>query len=315
MPSPSNNLRRARPLLGTIVEIRARGDAQNLAAAVDAAFAAIERVQSLMSFHDPQSDLSRLNRDADRQPVVVDPQTWEVLAFARAVSIASDGVFDITVAPQLVAWAYLPHYLPAIATPLPRVRHIGFRGIHLLSDCSVYFSEPLMIDLGGIAKGYAVDRACAKLEENGIVDYVVNAGGDLRVGVAPEPIHVRHPSAPGEFVPVATLANAAVATSAAYFAAKQINGTTLHPLVNPKTGAPPAMSGSVSVLAKDCMTSDALTKVVAILGVDAGDILDQFSAQAFLLSGCGERKILPIEDGLDEPSERAKNSASDESNA
>jgi thiamine biosynthesis lipoprotein len=312
MPSPSNSLRRARPLLGTLVEIRASGDPHILPGAIDAAFAAIEHIQTTMSFHDPQSDISRLNREAHRNPVAVDPQTWEVLAFSRTVSLACDGAFDITIAPQLVAWAYLPHYLPGISTTLPAVRHNGYRGIHLLSDCTVWFSEPLMVDVGGIAKGYAVDHACAKLEEYGIVDYVVNAGGDLRVGTTPEPIHVRHPSSPGEFVPVATLANAAVATSAVYFAAKQLDGVMIHPLVNPKTGAPPSMTGSVSVFAENCMTSDALTKVVAILGSDAGKILKQFSAQACLLSDRGERIILAL---LESPEERIENTTPDESGA
>jgi thiamine biosynthesis lipoprotein len=280
-------------MLGTLVEIRASGDAHLLPAAIDAAFAAILRVQILMSFHDPDSDISRLNHEAHRSPVAIDPQTWEVLAFARTVSEASDGAFDITVAPQLVAWAYLPNYPSATCATFPIVRHNGYRGIHLLSDCTVYFSEPLMIDVGGIAKGYAVDRACAMLEEHGVIDYVINAGGDLRVGATPEPIHVRHPASPGKFVPVATIAKSAVATTAAYFAEKKINGTTIHPLVIPKIGVPPMMSGSISVLAKDCMASDALTKVVAILGDDAADILDQFSAQAYLLSKRGEQKILP----------------------
>jgi thiamine biosynthesis lipoprotein len=284
----SNSLRRARPLLGTLVEIRASGDEGILSAAIGAAFDEIERIQKKMSFHDPQSDVSRLNRDAFLQPVKIDPQTWEVLSAARVISEASDGAFDITVAPQLVDW----DYLPATTISACAVRHDGYRRIELLPDSHVSFSEPALIDLGGIAKGYAVDRACAVLDERGIVDYVVNAGGDLRVGIAPEPIHVRHPLSPGEFIPIAMLSNAAVATSAAYFAGKQLLGATIHPIITPKTGASTPLPGSISVFSKDCMTSDALTKVVAIFGDDARDILQRFSAQACLLSERGERQFL-----------------------
>lgn len=293
MQSRLNSLRRARPLLGTLVDIRANGDEHIVAMAISAAFDEIEQIQKIMSFHEPQSDVSRLNRDACRRPVQVDPRTWEVLAAANAVSEASDGAFDITVAPKLVSWDYLPNDFAR----LPTVRHNGYRRIELLPDNCVSFLETALIDLGGIAKGYAVDRACLKLEQMGIVDYVVNAGGDLRVGITPEPIHVRHPYAPGEFVLVATLSNAAVATSATYFSEKQSHGTTVHPLVSPKNSAPVPMPGSVSVLAENCMTSDALTKVVAILGENASSVLARFSAQACLLPGRGDRKILPaIED-------------------
>src|SRR2546423_10672087 len=102
MRSRSNNFRRARPLLGTLVEISAAGAGPCVHAAIGAAFAAIERVQRLMSFHDPRSDISRVNRWADRKPIAVDAWTWAVLARAQMISQASAGAFDITTAPRLV---------------------------------------------------------------------------------------------------------------------------------------------------------------------------------------------------------------------
>src|SRR5262252_5228421 len=98
MTSRSSNLRRARPLLGTIVEVSVHGTPSSLAHALEAAFAAVAAVHRLMSFHDAASDVSRLNRDALHAPVRVDPRTWSVLAAARRVSAASSGLFDVTVA-------------------------------------------------------------------------------------------------------------------------------------------------------------------------------------------------------------------------
>jgi thiamine biosynthesis lipoprotein len=292
MPLPSSSLRRARPLLGTLVEIRADGDPGVLPAAVDHAFAAIDRVHQLMSFHDPESDVSRLNREAHRQPVEIDRQTWTVLARAREISEASEGAFDVTVAPRLVQWGYLPESI----LPLPALKPNGYRAIELLAKYYVRFCEPTMIDLGGIAKGYAVDVACLALDRFGVYDYVVNAGGDLRVGRTPTTIHVRHPQQPTTTLVLATIQSAAIATSGKYFARQSCDDGEVHPIVEPTTTAPAGYRGSISVRASDCMTADALTKVVAVLGNEAARSLQHLDAEAFLLSETGRWRCLP--DGL-----------------
>jgi len=280
MPSPSSSLRRARPLLGTLAEISVEGDAARLSGAVDRAFAAIDRVHQLMSFHVGTSDVSRMNREAYRHPVKIDPQTWEVLARARTVSEASDGAFDITVAPRLVEWGYLPE----IPLPLPASRPNGYRVIELLADHHVRFQEPTFIDLGGIAKGYAVDAACVALEQCGVYNYVVNAGGDLRAGGAAITVHVRHPRRPTATLILGVIQNAAVATSGSYFARKRRDDMSVHPIIAPDAAAPARYKGSISVVARDCMNADALTKVVAVLGNKANPVLNRFGAEAVLLS-------------------------------
>jgi thiamine biosynthesis lipoprotein len=287
MPSRSSSLRRARPLLGTLVEIGARGAPQVLQAAVDQAFAAIARVHELMSFHDPASDVSRLNREALRRPVAVDDHTVRVLEQARRIAATSDGAFDITVAGRLVQWGYLPGPLPSVAA----ARH-GYRSIELLPHGQVRFHEPVLIDLGGIAKGYAVDAACRALESQGVTDYVVNAGGDLRVGAVPVAIEVRHPAEPAITAPLVTLVSGALATSARYFAVTDPGEGARHPIVAPATGAPARYSGSISVRASECMTADALTKVVAVLGAGAAPALERWCADAVLLSDGGDWRRL-----------------------
>jgi len=111
MKFASSEARRARPLLGTFVDITAWGaDETDLHRAIDRAFATIQRVDRLMSFHDSESDVSRINREAFPKGVIVHPWTWRVLKCAQEFSRKSDGVFDITIGRQLVKWDYLPKH-------------------------------------------------------------------------------------------------------------------------------------------------------------------------------------------------------------
>jgi thiamine biosynthesis lipoprotein len=168
-------VRRCRPLLGTFVEITGRGrDEGLLARGIEAGFDAIGRVNRLMSFHDPLSDVSRMNRDAFPRGVIVHPWTWQVVKAAKRFAEESHGTFDITVAPLLTKWSYLPgrcYQFSQTATS---------RDIFLRRNYEVFFRRHLVVDLGGIAKGFAVDRAVKALKDNGITAGIVNAGGDLR---------------------------------------------------------------------------------------------------------------------------------------
>ena len=283
MQSPSSSVRRAQPLLGTFVEVSARGAPSRLSDAIDRAFGVIARIHALMSFHEPGSDVARLNRCAHKEPVGVDPHTWFVLAAAERMARASDGAFDITVAPALVRFGFLP----ATEAPPPAGRARGFEAIELLPRGRVRFTRPTWIDLGGIAKGYAVDVACDALEQAGVTDYLVNAGGDLRVGAAAEPVHLRHPARPEFALPLGLFADAALATSAAYFAGRPGAAGDVHPIIAPGSGEPACYHGSITVSAHACIEADALTKVLAVKGAAAAPVLQDFDAEAWLLSTSG----------------------------
>src|SRR5258708_10643261 len=144
---------RMRPAMGTLVHVGASGpDAGAVGRAVDAAFATIERIERLMSFHDPQSELSRLNREGTRTPQTVHPWTWAVLQRALRIAQASDGLFDITVAPLLVRAGLLP----GAADPLPQVGN--WRHIVLSPGCRVFLLPPTSLVLTGIPNSSPVDR-------------------------------------------------------------------------------------------------------------------------------------------------------------
>jgi thiamine biosynthesis lipoprotein len=244
-------IRRARPLLGTIVAIAA--DAAP--AAIEAAFAAIARVHACMSAQRADSDIGRINRDAHRHPVAVDPWTFEVLQRALELSEATAGAFDVVV-------------------PGDRARHADI----VLESGAVRLRRPARLDVSGIAKGFAVDVAVEVLQRRGASAGSVNAGGDLRfLGDEQQVVNVRVPGQPAQSVQLPPLPYPAYATSSGEF------GATLY---DPRNGASSAMDWSVTVAATTCLMADALTKVTALLG-PVRSLLKRFDAAAFALDANG----------------------------
>ncbi len=280
--SASNRVRRARPCLGTFVEITARGDSDTkLHGAIDHAFDAIARVDRQMSFHHPASEISRINREAFRRKVKVDPWTWHVLRAAQELSHESNGIFDITVARKLMQWKYLPR----------RYRNVSegnWREIVVKKNRTVRFRQRVIVDLGGIAKGFAVDRAVEALKRAGVSSGVVNAGGDLRVfGLKSELIHLRHPAEPIRPAGAIKLRERALATSGIYFAQKRHGTAMVNSLINGRTGRSSRKLISVSIAASACMIADALTKIVFVLREKSAPLLARYHADALLLERDG----------------------------
>jgi len=274
-----SELRRCRPLLGTFVEIAAVGlDAAALARAVDAAFASIECVQNLMSVHDATSELSRVNAEAFLLPVKVSDETFAVLERGLAIASESAGAFDFTIAPVLASWGLLPAQL--------RRRAGGdWRDVNLLRGRHVHFTRPLAIDLGGIAKGFAVDAAITTLREQKVSSATVNAGGDLRVfGPEQSRVHLRHPDSAQPLSNPISLRNAALASSSPCLTRKQWRGRTVSHLVNPANRRAVANRISVTVRARECWLADALTKVVLNAPMLADRLLEKHQAEAFILA-------------------------------
>lgn len=272
-------MRRAQPLLGTLVEIAA-DDAS--AQAMDAAFAAVARVHALMSFHEAGSDLARINREAATRPVPVHAWTYAVLRAALRLHDASAGRFDCTVARELTDWRLLP------APEDPDRQGVALTGrmsdVLLLGDGRVGFSRPLLLDLGGIAKGFAVDVAVHALRCAGVREACVNAGGDLRVlGRCARLIHVRAPDDPQRLLPLGQLAGGALATSGIYYSADRVDGREVSALVDGHRREPLLQARSYSVLAPSCMVADALTKVLAQTGDPHHPVLRRFGAAGIVL--------------------------------
>jgi thiamine biosynthesis lipoprotein len=275
-------MRRARPLLGTYVSIAVAGVAERAAAAaIDAAFAAIARVERLMSFHDPGSDLSRLNRAAAHGAVAVDPWTAAVVRTACDLHRATAGCFDITIVPELQRQGLLPG-LPAGDGAGGRRRRRSC-GITILPGHRLRFHDPAMqIDLGGIAKGFAVDRAIERLRAHGVPAALVEAGGDV-AAIGCHAIGIRDPASPGSMLTRLQLADGGMATSAAYFLAER-SARARAAIIEPLSGEARAPFASVTVRARSCMIADALTKVVMLRGEGAAAVLAQQAADALVVT-------------------------------
>ena len=265
-------IKRARPSMGTLLHIEAsHSDRVALEHALALAFAAVEQVDRLMSFHDPGSELSRLNQEATHAAQSVHPWTFAVLRRAKKVSEASQGLFDITMAPLLVRSGLLPATHGALPDPG------RWRQLKLMQGAQVFFEQPMLLDLGGIAKGFAVDVAIHALHAAGCTHGAVNAGGDLRrFGPQPEVIHLRRAQG---LVPIAQLRCGAIATSSSQEHYPDRLGQPLGCIMDPRQ-LKPWRGGSVMVAARACIMADALTKVAALAGPASLSILTRFGAQA-----------------------------------
>jgi FAD:protein FMN transferase len=289
MQATSTNLRRARPLLGTFVEIDVadaeQGDAE---AAVEAAFAVVAEVHRLMSFHEADSDVSRLNRNASRRAVPVHPWTYQVLEMAAEINHRSAGAFDIGVASTLQELGQLPR---EPGTPSASAGSVPTgNAIEFLADHHIRFRHPsVTIDLGGIAKGFAVDCAIGELRSRGVRSAIVNAGGDLAAfGPDARMIHIRDPRSPDRLMCEVEVSNQALASTARRFDPFRSTDPADTAVIEPKTRTPAQANRGATVRAPSCMVADALTKVVMICGTQAAAPLAHYCASAIFVSADGD---------------------------
>lgn len=277
-----------RPLLGTFVEVKACGSRTAVCSQIDEAFRKIEQLQSILNFYDPLSDVSKINLACGRA-VKINSETWELLKTCQKFFKCSNGVFDITASCKLIRAGTVrkPPHLSEI------YEHGSMADIELLDDLKVQTKRPLTIDLGGIAKGYAVDSALRVLKSNSkITSATVNAGGDLAMfGRSDETIFVRDPVTPIKVYPLLSLRDGAVATSSGYF-----NKNSLAIAEVKKSNRPLRKKESVTVIAPDCITADALTKVGVLQG-DLRQILQRENAVCIKLHYHHQQLRLEIQDG------------------
>ncbi|QWD68682.1 FAD:protein FMN transferase [Polynucleobacter sp. VK25] len=270
---------RCKPLLGTFVEISMDQDEGH--AAIENAFAAIQNVHDLMGFHNPESELSQINQRAHSEAVEIHPWTARVIQIAKEIHFESNGLFDCGIGHRLVAAGLLPRHITFSNHELG-----GIEDIHFLAPDLIKSSRPVCLDFGGIAKGFAVDMAVRVLASEGVISGSVNAGGDLRVfGNTTFPIQIRNPEIPEELIEIGSLENGAIATSSLYFAKRdQQKSYLINPLAHHPLDVHVEVSGSFSILAKECVYADALTKVLALSNNENHPCFERFSAQALRIA-------------------------------
>ncbi|MBU3623979.1 FAD:protein FMN transferase [Polynucleobacter sp. AP-Latsch-80-C2] len=272
-------MKRCKPLMGTFVEISTKQD--NAGEAIELAFSAIEKVQSLMSFHDQHSELSIINREAHIRTIPIDPWTSQIIHIAQDIHQHSDGLFNCGIGHRLVTAGLLPSHID-----ISNHSFGGIEDICFIEESCVRSTLPLCLDLGGIAKGFAVDMAVHVLTMNGIDSGSVNAGGDMRIfGHEVQTIHIRNPQAPSDVIEIGSLANGAIATSGLYFSNRDhAQSHIINPLASNDSEIHSVFSESFSIVANECVYADALTKVLILSKQLHHPCFKRYQAQAIRIA-------------------------------
>ncbi len=278
-------VRRSKVAFGSDVHMMAvaKGDeeASRAVAHLDAAFAEIERIAALTDATREGNDIARLNLAAGKEPVVVSAEVFALLTEAKRVAGLSRGAFDPTSAPAFALWPF--------ATPSDDAARQPPSDDELAAVKALVGHEDLVLDaaartaalkrasqavrLDGIAKGYALERAAAVLEERGLKDFVIAAGGDVVLrgshGERPWRVGIQDPRAPGHFA-ATTVEGGAVMTTGDYERFFRAGDARYHDVLDPRTAKPATGARSVTVFAKDAAEADALSKAVFVLGAKKG---------------------------------------------
>lgn len=287
-PATESTSRAQRFLMGTSMSIEVYGrDAATRQAAIDAGFAAIQEIDRLMSNYRDDSELARVNRDAAREPVVVSEPLMSVLGAARLINRRSQGAFDITVGPLVKAWGFKDKR-PHVPTPdeLAALRPlVSGENVVLDPDArTVRFARPgVEIDLGGIAKGFAVEIVGGVLRAQRLEGYVDAGGNQYFVGHPPGKtdwrVGIQDPDRPGRLLGALDVGEGSASTSGGYNNFLVVDGKRYGHILDPRTLRPaePATGAgailSVTVVSPDATLADALSKPTFVLGREAGRAL------------------------------------------
>jgi len=280
-PSPVTDapgwVRREEAIMGTAIQAELWAPtASEAASALDAVMAEMHRIDQAMSPHRPDSELSRINREAGHHAVPLSAEMTQLLAQAIAWSERSDGAFDISYAAAGQLYDYREGVAPEPAALRQACAQINHRHLELdVRAGTLRFGLPGMrIDLGGFAKGHAVDNAVKILQRRGIAHAMVAAGGDSHLlgdrRGRPWTLAIRDPRRAGEVVAVLPLVDVSVSTSGDYERFFERDGVRHHHVIDPRTGTSPRGIRSVTILANDGLTSEALSKTLFVQGLERG---------------------------------------------
>ena len=297
-------VRRAHYVMGTVFEIEAYGeDPAHTATAVEEAFAAIRRADQIMSDYREDSELSRLNREGARGLVPLSSDLYDILRTSLQYSRLTDSAFDVTVGPLVDAWRQASKRGRWLDEP-ERSRVLSMVGYsHLLLDesqQSARFDRPgVRLDLGGIAKGWAVDRAAQVLRQRGIERALISAGTSSIYALGAPPgetawkIAIRHPLREDELLAVVTLRDQSVSTSADYEQPRTIAGKSVSHILDPRSGLPAGAMWSATVISPQAVESDALDTAVFVLGLERAErLLRQLDLAAILVGKQGRKMVV-----------------------
>ena len=285
--------RETRVDLYTVVSITVYADTEQQAAtAIENTFTELERLGKLFNFYSDHSEVSMINRSAGIQPVKVSKDTLEIIKKALYVSKSTDGAFDITIGPIVKLWDFEKQILPDEEAIKARLHLVNYRNVVIDELRSTVFlkEKGMEIDLGGIEKGYAADRAVEILKGNGITAGIIAVGGEVKpFGSKPDgsawKVGIRNPdrnSRKDDVYAIVRLAGRAISTSGGYEKFFVKDGKTYHHILNPATGYPAYECQSVSIIAKDA--PDGFPTGIFVLGPKKGmEVIKKLGLDAVII--------------------------------
>ena len=307
--TPGQLINVQRPLMGTVwnIEVVDHGRATAARIAIDRAYAELTRIDALMSEWKPESPISQVNAAAGQHAVEVPEELRELLQRSLRFSERTEGTFDITWRGMGNIWRFDDAFqVPTQAAVDAGRARVDYRRIRI-SGNSIYLPAGFNIGLGGIAKGYAVDRAAAVLKRAGFRDSLVDGGGDVLLSGTrfgqPWRLGIQDPRGPhGAILGTMAVSDAALVTSGDYERFKIVDGVRYHHIIDPRTGYPADASIAVSVLCKTAEEGVVLAKGVFILGPDRGMALARAqNIDALLIDSQQRRYLTPGFAGKFEP--------------
>ena len=267
----------ARPMMGTEVSVTLWSDDPEMGlAALEAVFQEVDRIDRLMSTYKDDSEISKINRTAAESAVVVSHELYQLIARSLEISILTQGAFDITYDSVGQHYDFRERQRPDDETVVSELENVDYRYIELDDQSASirFLQDGVRINLGGIAKGYVVERGIDILRANGIENAIVTAGGDSRLmgdrRGRPWMVGIRDPRKDGEVAISVPLQDEAISTSGDYERFFDEDGIRYHHIIQPGTGMPVSGVHSATVFGPDAITTDALSTSVFVMGVDLG---------------------------------------------
>ena len=261
--------------MGTRISVQLwHGDSGAAADCSEKVFTEMRRIEALMSTYQASSEISFINQNAAVSAVAISEEMLQVIEKSIYFSEISGGAFDITYASVGYTYDYRKSRQPSDESIAAKLPAIDYRHIEIDDNRIRFRQNGVRIDLGGIAKGYAVDRAIAIVEQCGISRAMISTGGDSRIigdhGGRPWMIGIKHPRKPDEIVLRLPLSESAISTSGDYERFFIEDGNRVHHIINPATGRSANKSWSATVIGPTAMTTDALSTTIFILGAAKG---------------------------------------------
>ena len=296
---------RARPAMGSELRLTAwTADETAAVEAFTAVFGEFDRLEDLMSVWRDGSDIQRLDAAAGDHPVPISPDVREVLRIARQVSEWTDGRFDVTFAALSGLWKFdyqdKDDTIPDRAEVLKRLPLIGYRDLSVDERAGTAFlkRKGMRVNLGGIGKGYATDRAVEILRARGLRDFMIQAGGDLyaagRRGDRPWRVGIRDPRGPADRSFAALdLSDSTFSTSGDYERFFIKDGRRYHHILDLSVGEPARGCRSVTLVTGRAVIADALAKGVFVLGPEAGmALIERLPDVEGVIVGAGNQVLI-----------------------